>query len=228
MSDRVEVYLEVGKRRVFAGALQWLGWCRSGRDEDEALAALLAYGSRYAAAMGPSVSGFAPASDGSAFDVIERLEGDATTDFGAPSIAPAWDREPIDERELERLTRQVVASWAAFDRTVDGARDAVLRKGPRGGGRDLEAIAAHVLEADRAYLGRLAGTYHKPTDTEPAAAVAGVRAAVVQALAARARDEPLPEGRRSTKAPWTPRYGGRRVAWHVLDHAWEIEDRAEA
>jgi hypothetical protein len=24
---------------------------------------------------------------------------------------------------------------------------------------------------------------------------------------------------------WPPRYVVRRAAWHVLDHAWEIEDR---
>ena len=26
---------------------------------------------------------------------------------------------------------------------------------------------------------------------------------------------------------WTPRYAARRMAWHALDHAWEIEDRTE-
>jgi hypothetical protein len=26
---------------------------------------------------------------------------------------------------------------------------------------------------------------------------------------------------------WPPRYAARRVAWHALDHAWEIEDRSE-
>jgi hypothetical protein len=25
---------------------------------------------------------------------------------------------------------------------------------------------------------------------------------------------------------WKPRYFVRRVAWHYLDHSWEIEDRA--
>ena len=37
-----EVYLEAGKRRVFACAPQWPGWCRPGRDEEAALAALAA------------------------------------------------------------------------------------------------------------------------------------------------------------------------------------------
>ncbi len=36
------VYLEVGPRRIFAGAIDWPGWCRSGRDEETALEALVA------------------------------------------------------------------------------------------------------------------------------------------------------------------------------------------
>ncbi|MEA2520619.1 MAG: hypothetical protein QOI81_265, partial [Actinomycetota bacterium] len=27
-------------------------------------------------------------------------------------------------------------------------------------------------------------------------------------------------------AMWSPRYFVRRAAWHVFDHAWEIEDRS--
>jgi hypothetical protein len=26
---------------------------------------------------------------------------------------------------------------------------------------------------------------------------------------------------------WPPRCGARRLAWHVLDHLWEIEDKSE-
>jgi hypothetical protein len=26
---------------------------------------------------------------------------------------------------------------------------------------------------------------------------------------------------------WPSRYAARRIAWHALDHAWEIEDRIE-
>jgi hypothetical protein len=25
---------------------------------------------------------------------------------------------------------------------------------------------------------------------------------------------------------WTARFAARRIAWHALDHAWEIEDRS--
>ena len=40
-STPIEVYLEIGKKRTFAGALDWPGWCRGGRDEPSALQAFL-------------------------------------------------------------------------------------------------------------------------------------------------------------------------------------------
>jgi hypothetical protein len=46
--SETEVYVEAGKKKVFAGALDWPGWTRGGRDEHEALAALGAYAPRYA------------------------------------------------------------------------------------------------------------------------------------------------------------------------------------
>jgi len=46
VSPKVEVALEVGSKRTFATALDWPGWCRSGRDEAGALDALLAYAPR--------------------------------------------------------------------------------------------------------------------------------------------------------------------------------------
>jgi len=113
-----EVYLEVGTRRVFAGAMQWPGWCRSGRDEDSALQALVAYGPRYAAAVGRAARGFKAPADVSAVRVVERLKGDPTTDFGAPGVAPARDERPLDQVELKRLVALLKATWATFDRTA--------------------------------------------------------------------------------------------------------------
>ncbi len=118
------------------------------------------------------------------------------------------------------------ACWAAFDASAEAAAPAVLRKGPRGGGRELGAIVSHVMEADRAYIARLWGPHPKAKDTDVAAEMARLREVIVDALQFRARGEALPESRRSTNV-WTPRYFVRRSAWHALDHAWEIEDRAK-
>lgn len=44
----VEVYLESAEKRVFACAYAWPGWVRSGKTEEAALAALVAYAPWYA------------------------------------------------------------------------------------------------------------------------------------------------------------------------------------
>ena len=31
----------------------------------------------------------------------------------------------------------------------------------------------------------------------------------------------------ATGSSWMPAYFLRRAAWHVLDHAWEIQDKSE-
>jgi hypothetical protein len=227
VNPSVAAYLEVGARRVFAGALDWPGWCRSGRDEDTALGELVAYGPRYAAAIGPLAHGFTPPTDTSALDVVERLDGNATTDFGAPAIGPVSDERPLDNTELERLQGLLQACWAAFDAAAEAASSAVLRKGPRGGGREVGAIVLHVLEADRSYLALLWSAYRKAGDADLTVEMARLREVILDALRSRARGEALPQGRRSASV-WTPRYFVRRSAWHALDHAWEIEDRAES
>lgn len=225
MPASIEVYLEVGSKRVFAGALEWPGWCRSGRNDEAALEALAAYGPRYKKALGRRARGFKPPPDASSFSVVERLKGDATTDFGAPGKAPTSDERPLEGAELARLASLLEACWATFDASAEAATGAVLRKGPRGGGRELDAIVRHVMEADGAYLSRLGGRRRGDGDADISAEMAAVREAFLHTLRARARGETLPQGRRTAKL-WAPRYAVRRPAWHALDHAWEIEDRA--
>jgi hypothetical protein len=218
-----QIYLEVGPKRVFAAALDWPGWCRAARDEDAAVEALFTYGPRYRAALGQAASGFTAPVNAAALEVVDRLKGNATTDFGAPAVAPPSDERPLKDAELARLVALLKACWRTFDRTAKGATGAVLQKGPRGGGREVAAIVDHVRDADGAYLSRLGGRYK----AEGAASeMAGVRRALVEALSARAHGDPLPPSRRTSKV-WTPRYGIRRSAWHALDHAWEIEDRTQ-
>ncbi len=222
---RVEVYLELAPKRTFAGAVDWPGWCRSGRGEAEALAALLAYGRRYAAAIASGEPTFVPPVAPAELVVVERLQGDATTDFGAPSRAPSADARPLDEGSLERQLRLLGAAWGALDAAAAGARGLELRKGPRGGGRDLGAVLAHVLGAEVAYLARLGAKMPSPAAGDRGDELAVEREAIRDALVAAARGLPAALPSRSA-AHWTARYFVRRAAWHVLDHAWEIEDRA--
>ena len=220
------VYLEVGNRRVFAGAVDWPGWCRSGKTEEAALETLLDYAPRYAAVMSAAGIRFSAPRDSGQFEVMERLKGDATTDFGAPGIAPSGDDEPIKAADAGRLRRILEACWAALDSAAVAATSKKLRKGPRGGGRELAAIVAHVVDAESAYLRSAGGTFKRDETADISVDAARLRAEILETLAARARGEPPPENPRRKAKPWTPRYFVRRTAWHALDHAWEIEDRA--
>src|SRR2546423_183654 len=128
----IPVCLEVGAKRVFASALDWPGWCRSGKDPEQALAALDEYRSRYAEVA--RLAGHAVPAD-ARLEVVERLKGGASTDFGAPGAAAAAEAQSLTKAQAERLAYLVEAAWQAFEATVARA-PAELRKGPRGGGRD--------------------------------------------------------------------------------------------
>jgi hypothetical protein len=204
----LRVYLEVAPKRAFACAVDWPGWCRSGRTPDAALEVLSAYRDRYALVAGRAGERLTAGR----VEVVEEVEGDATTEFGAPGAVPSGDRAPWRRGELRRHLALLEASWAALHDAVSAAPP-VLRKGPRGGGRDRDAISAHVVAAEDAYTRKI-GVRMRAAATDPAA-VAARRAALVDALSGPAGPEWM----------WPPRYVVRRTAWHAIDHAWEIEDR---
>jgi hypothetical protein len=132
-------------------------------------------------------------------------------------VVPDVDAEPLTPSEAARHAAIVAAAWETLDAVAAGAPPE-LRKGPRGGGRDRDAIVDHVVEAERSYA-RKVGVRHKPFADR--AAMLTTRKELVAVLTGATDGEPLaPRG-------WPPRYASRRIAWHVLDHAWEIEDRSD-
>ncbi len=222
--EPIRVILESGKKRTFASAVDWPGWSRSGRDQELAMQALVDYGTRYAQVVQKAGLDFQPPANRSGLVVIENVVGDATTDFGAPGIVAEADKEPLDQGELERNKTVLKACWEAFDRAIREASGKELRKGPRGGGRDLDKIVEHVIGADQAYLRRLAWKPPKTKPGDPEEGLKQTRAAILSALENTAQGNLPPQGPRGGKL-WPPRYFVRRSAWHTLDHAWEIEDR---
>jgi len=221
-----EVYLEVAEKRVVAGAIDWPGWCRIGKDGESALQALADHGLRYSRVVHGAHLNFQSPSGPEEFKVVERLKGDASTEFGVAAGTLSGDAAPFGEEDLKRSTAILRACWRAFDAAVEAAGKRELRKGPRGGGRDTQKIVGHVTEAEQGYLRALGRKFEKIDGEDARVTLERTREAVEEALAAGARDE-LPEtGPRGGKI-WKPRYFVRRSAWHVLDHAWEIEDRSE-
>jgi hypothetical protein len=221
------VYLEIGRKRIFAGALAWPGWCRSGHNEQSALQTLAEYGSRYEQVLRPAGIGFKAPAAVSRLVVVERLAGNTTTDFGAPDAAPSSDSNPFDAAELQRCQALLTACWEVFDATVrEVANGKELRKGPRGGGRELDGIVRHVLGADAGYLTKLGGKVTISAGADDlTGALVQTRQAILSTLALAERGGLPSRGPRGGKR-WTPRYFVRRVAWHVLDHTWELQDRA--
>jgi hypothetical protein len=152
------------------------------------------------------------------FKVVERVKGGADTDFGVPRQIVKSDWEPVDSEEAKRTKALLTAAWSTFDRVVAKAPSS-LRKGPRGGGRDRDQIVDHVLGAEPAYARKLGLRLQQPA-RDDRKAIKALRQSLLEVLGKPWNGKPLGE-----KA-WPPRYGARRVAWHVLDHAWEIEDRS--
>jgi len=211
--------LESVAKRTFAWAIDWPGWCRSAKTAELAQDALIAARPRYAVVVGcaglvlPEILGSGD------LQIIETVDGNGGTEFGVPSIITASDHRPTTAAEAERLSGLVAAAWAILDEVTARTPES-LRKGPRGGGRDRDRIVAHVVGADHAYAREigLRGSEPDPADRR---AIEAEREAVIAVLREPSDGAPLADRR------WTQRYAARRVAWHTLDHAWEMEDRTE-
>ncbi len=200
--ESLRICLEIGERWVFASAVDWPGWARRGKGEDAAIDNLFEYAERYARAVSIDVP------DGSG-DVVGRVgTRGGMADFGAPGAVGPWDDEPLTVEELGRQLGLLEASWGYLDAAALVA-PADLRKGPRGGGRDRDAILRHVQEAERAYAPKVGCRVppRTPWEQQRAMVLAGLRNA-------------------QPDSAWPVRYAIRRVTWHILDHAWEMEDRS--
>jgi hypothetical protein len=210
----IAVFIEPGSRRVFASALDWPGWARGAKTEEMAVAALADYLPRYAVIT--RRAGLEPPAG--TLVVVERHQGVArSADFGALGEIADLETSPLPATEGARLAVLLEAAWAAFDQTA-AAAPARLRKGPRGGGRDTDKIVEHVLDSEVMYARKMGLPRDKAVEAGPDA-VALLRGRIGAALGD-------PDSLVTPPKGWPPRYAARRMAWHVLDHLWEIEDKS--
>lgn len=210
-----DVYLEVGKKKVYAGSVDWPGWGRFAKTEEEALEALAVYGPRYEPIAGAAGFKFPAAPR---LSVVERVPGTATTEFGAPDGQLAADGAAVTAANANRHAKLLLAAWAAFDAYAAGAPES-LRKGPRGGGRDRDKMIDHLVGSEAGYARKI-GVKHRPPSIDDREAIDALRGDVVAVLGRPGDGGPL------TANGWTARYAARRFVWHVLDHLWEMEDRS--
>ncbi len=218
MIEPIRVMVERGKKkRVVAVAFDWPGWDRSAKTEEGALQVLDTYRPRYAkvAALAGLANEFAAAGE---LAVVERIEGTGMTDFyglSARSAGPEY--EPMSEAACERKIAILRASWAYFDE-VSSRVSPELRLGPRGGGRDRERIVRHANGAEIHEFAVKVGVIMPLEIRDDPVALRAYRDAFCEAI----RDY---NARGAPARSWTVQFVIRRCAWHMLDHAWEMEDR---
>jgi hypothetical protein len=210
MAAKTRVFLEIGTKLVFASAADWPGWSRSGKTDEAALEKLAAYAPRYA--LVAKLAHIEMPEDATKFDVVERMKGGGGTDFGVPSLPAKAEEKNLSAAEAERIGSLLAACWRYLDK-VRAKAPAELRKGPRGGGRDRDKMFVHVVESEHGYS-RPMGLRIKPADPDDAASIRALRKQILATLG-----DPIPD------AKWPAAYAARRIAWHALDHAWEMEDR---
>jgi hypothetical protein len=218
MTDTLRVILEIGKkRRVVAGAMDWPGLDRWGTSDEDALEKLSSYIPRYAgvAERAGLKTAFGRARD---LDVVERVPGSSSTDFwGIAHVPSEIEREVLSPADLERRLDLLRATWATFDDVAARISDE-LRPGPRSAGRSRNQIVRHVYANEPEQFSRKVEVRTPRELVLTPDGLAAHRRAYLDAISAY-NVEGRPAG------TWPIQFLVRRTAHHVMDHAWEMEDR---
>ena len=219
MAEKLRVILEVGKkeRRVVAGAMDWPGLDRWGKTDDLAIEKVTSYLPRYAgvAKLAGLAKKFALQRD---VEIVERVTGSGSADYwGIAHVPSEIERKVLSPAELERRLALLQACWSYFDSTADRV-SAELRPGPRGGGWTRDEIIRHVHVNEPEQFTRKVEV-RTPRDVVLSPDGRAVhREETFDAI--RAYNA---EGRAARS--WPIQFLIRRIAHHVMDHAWEMEDR---
>jgi hypothetical protein len=217
----MRVILEIGKkRRVVAGAMDWPGLDRWGTSEDDAIERLLSYVPRYAgvAERAGLAKAFAKVGE---VAVVERVPGSSSTDFwGIAHVPSQIEIDILRAADLERRLDLLRACWATFDEVAAGI-DGALLPGPRSAGRTREQIIRHVYINEPEQMSRKVEIRTPPDAVMTPDGLKDHRLAYLAAIRAYNAD-----GRPART--WPIQFLVRRTAHHVMDHAWELEDRDPA
>ena len=218
MSIRTVIERGPKARRSVAYAIDWPGWSRGAAPPELALETLDAYRDRYRPVA--QRAGLADELDAAGdLEVIEDHVGNTSTDFWGISWLPSsTEHGAMPPDVLDRRLALLEGAWGFFDE-VAARVSTEMRRGPRGGGRSRDEIVAHVFGNERVQFSKRVGV-----ETPPGVMLTpdGLQAHREQFLAGlrqyNAEDRKI--GR-----TWTLQYLLRHAAFHVLDHAWEMEDK---
>jgi hypothetical protein len=151
-------------------------------------------------------------------EVVERVPGSSSTDFwGIAHVPSEIEREVLSPADLEQRLDLLQACWASFDDVAARITDE-LRPGPRSAGRTQNQIVRHVYYNEP---GQFSRKVEVRTPKEVVLTPDGLAKHRVQYLEAiRAYN-----AERKPARTWPIQFLIRRTAHHVMDHAWEMEDR---
>jgi hypothetical protein len=219
MTVRTVIQRGPKEKKVAAFTLDWPGWGRGAKDPGAALELLDRYRDRYRPVA--ALAGLADELDAAgALEVVEDHVGVGSTDYWGISFAPSSsEQQPMGADEMDRKVTLLRAAWRFFD-DVAARVSPELRLGPRGGGRSRDEIVRHALGWERADLAKRVGVIVDPIVPPTPDGFGSHRDEFVDAL--RTHNA---EGRMARGRNWTVALLLRHTAYHVLDHAWEMEDR---
>jgi hypothetical protein len=124
----------------------------------------------------------------------------------------------MDAAEFERKLTLLQGCWAFFD-DVAARVSPQMRKGPRGGGRDRDAIIRHTIRTESEDFAKVGLVVPERGALGPGA-LTPYRSAYLEAMRAYQRGE-VKRAMRS----WTLAFLVRHSVYHTMDHAWEMEDK---
>jgi hypothetical protein len=218
MSVRTVVERGPKGKKVVAFAIDWPGWSRGANTSEEALAALESYRHRYrrVATLARMTKEFDNAGH---LEVIEDRVGTGSTDFWGISFSPCTlEQGPMDDKEFTRKVKLLRACWIFFD-DVAARVSPEMRKGIRGGGRERDEIIRHVRRVESEDFAKKVGVRVGEGAAVTGTGLLAYREEYIEAMRAHHKGDGIP------MRSWTLAFLIRHSAFHVMDHAWEMEDK---
>jgi hypothetical protein len=218
MSVRTVVERGPREKKVVAYALDWPGWSRGAKTRDEALATLESYRQRYrrVATLARRTKEFDQAGP---LEVIEDRVGTGSTDFWGISFSPCTlEQGPMSDQEFARKVQLLRACWAFFD-DVAARVSPEMRKGIRGGGRERDEIIRHTRRVESEDFAKKVGLRVPEGAAVTGKGLLAYREDYLAALRSQQKGQGTP------MRSWTLPFLIRHSAFHVMDHAWEMEDK---